>query len=71
MSSPGAVPTMAPTRDHAPVRPVLEPAAQAFAEATAAPPYRYDLPPEEGRTTACAYLFAALHRDPGPTAASS
>ncbi|TDS80886.1 alpha/beta hydrolase [Amnibacterium kyonggiense] len=29
----------------------LEPAAQAFAEATANPPYLYQLPPAEGRTT--------------------
>ena len=32
-----------------PVRPVLEPAAQAFAEATANPPYLFDLGPVEGR----------------------
>ncbi|MFJ8633731.1 alpha/beta hydrolase [Streptomyces sp. NPDC093568] len=32
-----------------PVRPVLEPAAQAFAEATANPPYLFDLGPAEGR----------------------
>ncbi|MEU1474132.1 alpha/beta hydrolase [Streptomyces sp. NPDC005760] len=31
------------------VRPVLEPAAQAFAEATANPPYLFDLGPAEGR----------------------
>ncbi|MFJ1811420.1 esterase, partial [Streptomyces sp. NPDC088157] len=30
-------------------RPVLEPAAQAFAEATANPPYLFDLAPAEGR----------------------
>ncbi|WP_329223398.1 alpha/beta hydrolase [Streptomyces sp. NBC_01485] len=30
-------------------RPVLEPAAQAFAEATANPPFLFDLPPAEGR----------------------
>ncbi|KMS85627.1 esterase [Streptomyces regensis] len=30
-------------------RPILEPAAQAFAEATANPPYLFDLPPAEGR----------------------
>ncbi|MFF3243003.1 alpha/beta hydrolase [Streptomyces sp. NPDC002870] len=30
-------------------RPVLEPAAAAFAEATANPPYLYELPPTEGR----------------------
>ncbi len=30
-------------------RPVLEPAAQAFVEATANPPYLFDLPPAEGR----------------------
>src|SRR4051794_37923656 len=29
--------------------PVLEPAAQAFADATAEPPFLFDLPPEEGR----------------------
>ena len=32
-----------------PVRPVLEPEAQAFVEATANPPYLFDLGPEEGR----------------------
>ncbi|MCI3273574.1 alpha/beta hydrolase [Streptomyces cylindrosporus] len=32
-----------------PVRPVLEPAAQAFVEATANPPYLFDLGPVEGR----------------------
>jgi acetyl esterase/lipase len=32
-----------------PVEPVLEPAAQAFVEATANPPYLFDLPPAEGR----------------------
>ncbi|NEA57435.1 alpha/beta hydrolase [Streptomyces sp. SID13666] len=32
-----------------PVVPVLEPAAAAFAEATANPPYLFDLPPAEGR----------------------
>ncbi|MFF3783895.1 alpha/beta hydrolase [Streptomyces sp. NPDC001933] len=32
-----------------PVAPVLEPAAAAFAEATANPPYLFDLPPAEGR----------------------
>ncbi|MGW2384942.1 esterase, partial [Streptomyces sp. NPDC001658] len=31
------------------IRPVLEPAAQAFVEATANPPYLFDLPPAEGR----------------------
>ncbi|TYB64761.1 alpha/beta hydrolase [Nonomuraea sp. PA05] len=30
-------------------KPVLEPAAQAFAEATAQPPYLFQLPPEQGR----------------------
>ena len=34
-----------------PVQPVLEPAAAAFAEATANPPYLFDLPPAEGRKT--------------------
>jgi acetyl esterase len=33
----------------APVPPVLEPAAQAFCEATASPPYLFDLPVSEGR----------------------
>ncbi|WP_225850805.1 alpha/beta hydrolase [Streptomyces sp. HPF1205] len=32
-----------------PVKPVLEPAAAAFAQATADPPYLFDLPPAEGR----------------------
>ncbi|WP_314617381.1 alpha/beta hydrolase [Streptomyces stackebrandtii] len=32
-----------------PVQPVLEPAAATFAEATANPPYLFDLPPAEGR----------------------
>ncbi|MFF6916419.1 alpha/beta hydrolase fold domain-containing protein [Streptomyces sp. NPDC012466] len=32
-----------------PVRPVLEPAAQSFVEATANPPYLFDLAPAEGR----------------------
>ena len=31
--------------------PVLEPAAQAFADATAAPPFLYQVPPSEGRAT--------------------
>ena len=35
---------------HTPVQPVLEPAAAAFAEATAKPPYLFDLGPVEGRT---------------------
>jgi acetyl esterase/lipase len=35
--------------DHRPVAPVLEPAAAAFARATAEPPYLYQLPPAEGR----------------------
>ena len=30
-----------------PVKPVLEPAAQAFVEATANPPYLFDRPPAE------------------------
>ncbi|KUN24818.1 esterase [Streptomyces antibioticus] len=34
-----------------PVQPVLEPAAQAFADATANPPYLFDLGPVEGRKT--------------------
>ncbi|WP_328876162.1 alpha/beta hydrolase [Streptomyces sp. NBC_00287] len=37
--------------DPAAARPVLEPAAQAFAEATANPPYLFDLGPVEGRKT--------------------
>ncbi|MDX3645826.1 alpha/beta hydrolase [Streptomyces sp. MB09-02B] len=32
-----------------PIRPVLEPAAAAFAEATANPPFLFELPPAEGR----------------------
>ncbi|MFI5793699.1 esterase, partial [Streptomyces sp. NPDC051677] len=32
-----------------PVTPVLEPAAQSFVEATANPPYLFDLSPAEGR----------------------
>ncbi|MET9911654.1 esterase, partial [Streptomyces sp. NPDC006476] len=32
-------------------RPVLEPAAQAFVEATANPPYLFDLGPVDGRKT--------------------
>ncbi|MEV5544438.1 esterase, partial [Saccharopolyspora shandongensis] len=32
-----------------PVQPVLETAAAAFVEATANPPYLFDLPPAEGR----------------------
>jgi acetyl esterase/lipase len=32
-----------------PVQPILEPAAAAFAKATANPPYLFDLPPAEGR----------------------
>ncbi|WP_428936249.1 alpha/beta hydrolase [Streptomyces sp. ACT015] len=35
--------------DATPVEPVLEPAARAFAEATANPPYLFDLAPAEGR----------------------
>ncbi|MFE2031345.1 alpha/beta hydrolase, partial [Streptomyces hygroscopicus] len=35
----------------APARPVLEPAAAAFAEATAKPPYLYQMTPAEGRRT--------------------
>ncbi|WP_089102812.1 alpha/beta hydrolase [Streptomyces hyaluromycini] len=35
--------------DATPARPVLEPAAQAFVEATANPPYLFDLAPAEGR----------------------
>ncbi|WP_330350535.1 alpha/beta hydrolase [Streptomyces sp. NBC_00582] len=35
--------------DTAAQRPVLEPAAQSFVEATANPPYLFDLPPVEGR----------------------
>lgn len=35
--------------DVEPVKPVLEPAAQAFVEATANPPYLFDLAPAEGR----------------------
>ena len=32
-------------------KPVLEPAAQQFADATANPPYLFDLGPEKGRET--------------------
>jgi hypothetical protein len=32
-----------------PVEPVLEPVAQAFADANATPPFLYELTPEEGR----------------------
>ncbi|GHH28258.1 alpha/beta hydrolase [Streptomyces lanatus] len=42
---------MTDTTPTAPARPVLEPAAQAFAEATANPPYLFDLGPAEGRKT--------------------
>ncbi|MGY5086654.1 esterase, partial [Streptomyces sp. 900105755] len=35
--------------DATPVTPVLEPAAQAFVEATANPPYLFDLAPADGR----------------------
>jgi hypothetical protein len=35
----------------APVIPVLEPAAEAFAKATSKPPFLYQMPPEEGRRT--------------------
>ncbi|MEV7198100.1 alpha/beta hydrolase [Streptomyces sp. NPDC093510] len=38
-----------PLRPVQPVQPVLEPAAAAFAEATAQPPYLFELPPAEGR----------------------
>jgi acetyl esterase/lipase len=37
------------TTEHLPPHPVLEPAARAFAEATAHPPYLFDLGPAEGR----------------------
>jgi acetyl esterase/lipase len=37
--------------EHTPAQPVLEPAAAAFAEATAKPPYLFDLGPAEGRRT--------------------
>lgn len=37
------------THDFEPVRPVLEPAAAAFAQATAEPPYLFELAPAEGR----------------------
>ena len=30
-------------------KPVLEPAAQAFADATAEPPFLYEMPPAQGR----------------------
>jgi acetyl esterase/lipase len=37
--------------EYTPAQPVLEPAAAAFAEATAKPPYLFDLGPAEGRRT--------------------
>jgi acetyl esterase len=37
------------TSQPAPIVPVLEPAAQAFADATATPPFLFELPPDEGR----------------------
>ena len=37
--------------EYTPAQPVLEPAAAAFAEATAKPPYLFDLGPVEGRRT--------------------
>ncbi|GGV51407.1 esterase [Kitasatospora herbaricolor] len=37
------------THDFEPVRPVLEPAAAAFAQATAEPPYLFELAPADGR----------------------
>ncbi|MGC9543689.1 alpha/beta hydrolase [Streptomyces sp. UG1] len=42
---------MTDTAPTTPARPVLEPAAQAFVEATANPPYLFDLGPAEGRKT--------------------
>jgi hypothetical protein len=35
-----------------PVNPVLEPAAQAFADANSKPPFRFRLTPEKGREVA-------------------
>ena len=44
--------TRPPSSDDLPASsPVLEPAAQAFAEATSAPPFLYELPPSQGRLT--------------------
>ncbi|WP_189863777.1 alpha/beta hydrolase [Streptomyces poonensis] len=43
--------SVAPNQPGRPVRPVLEPAAQEFVEATANPPYLFDLGPAEGRKT--------------------
>ncbi|MET7652793.1 alpha/beta hydrolase, partial [Streptomyces sp. NPDC005486] len=43
-------------------RPVLEPAAQAFAEATANPPYLFDLPPAEGRKAVDEVQSGEIHK---------
>ena len=45
-----------------PVRPVLEHAAQAFADANSTPPFLYQLPPEQGRA-----LANTVQTDPPPT----
>jgi acetyl esterase/lipase len=45
-----------------PVRPVLEPAAAAFAEATANPPYLFDLPPAEGRKAVDEVQSGEIHK---------
>ncbi|MER5451829.1 esterase, partial [Streptomyces sp. NPDC002766] len=47
----GTRPEEAVMTDSTAPRPVLEPAAQAFVEATANPPYLFDLGPVEGRKT--------------------
>jgi acetyl esterase len=47
-----------------PVKPVLEPPAQAFADANSEPPFLFQLPPEEGREIA-----VKVQTDPVPTVA--
>ena len=48
-------------------KPVLEPAAQAFADATANPPYLFDLGPEKGRETS---MTCSPATSPSPTSMS-
>ncbi|MFF1444323.1 alpha/beta hydrolase [Streptomyces sp. NPDC058295] len=45
-----------------PVTPVLEPEAAAFAEATANPPYLFDLPPAEGRKAVDEVQSGEIHK---------
>lgn len=49
-----------------PVKPVLEPAAQAFADANSTPPFLYQLPPAEGRKIA-----ETVQIDPPPALAAA